>query len=156
MQTICSTCGTPYDRGATTRSKCPSCLPPDSRPGRPSRIERGYDAAWTRLSARARKLQPFCSDCGRLDDLTCDHTPEAWRRKSAGLPIRLEDVAVVCRPCNSERGAARGEKVSHFGGQGRPLLVDPYRTGNGTESEPESEPECDGLCEGHCPEHRNH
>lgn len=25
--------------------------------------------------------------------------------------IRLRDVAVVCRPCNAERGAARGERA---------------------------------------------
>ena len=152
MQTVCSTCGTPYERGASKRGRCPSCLPPDTRPGKVNRLASGYDAAWTRLSSRARRLQPFCSDCGRLDDLTADHTPEAWQRKAAGLPIRLRDVDVVCRSCNTARGAARGEKVSHFGGQGRPLLVDPYQP----ESDEQSSEQCDGKCEGHCPEHRNH
>ncbi|HLS32341.1 MAG TPA: hypothetical protein VK039_02020, partial [Brevibacterium sp.] len=50
----------------------------------------------------------MCEDCGRHDDLTTDHSPQAWERRAAGLPIRLRDVSVVCRRCNSERGAARG------------------------------------------------
>ena len=65
---------------------------------------RGYDAAWSRLSARARRLQPFCTDCSTTDDLTADHL--VWPARS------LADVAVVCRPCNSKRGATRGERAS--------------------------------------------
>ena len=45
-----------------------------------------------------------------MDDLTTDHSTEAWRRHELGLSIRLRDVAVVCRRCNAERGAARGER----------------------------------------------
>ena len=44
--------------------------------------------------------------------LTADHSVEAWKRKAAGKVIRLRDISVVCRRCNSERGAARGEKAS--------------------------------------------
>lgn len=69
--------------------------------------ERGYDGAWNRLSARARRLQPFCSDCGATEDLQCDHTPRAWARKAAGKAIRIKDVDVVCGPCNVRRGSAR-------------------------------------------------
>ena len=69
--------------------------------------QRGYDAAWRKLSERARRLQPFCSDCGTGEDLQCDHTPEAWARKAKGLPIRIKDIDVVCGPCNRARGAAR-------------------------------------------------
>lgn len=81
-----------------------------------SATQRGYDYAWTQLSKRARQLQPFCSDCGRTDDLTADHSPEAWDRKRRGLIIRLQDIAVVCRACNTRRGAARGEQA---GGKGQ-------------------------------------
>lgn len=70
--------------------------------------QRGYDSRWRRLSEKARKLQPFCSDCGSTTDLTADHSPEAWRRHAAGKPIRLRDIDVVCGPCNRTRGAARG------------------------------------------------
>lgn len=76
--------------------------------GRASTAARGYGGSWRALSKRARRLQPWCSDCGTRDDLTTDHTPQAWARVEAGLPIRLADVEVVCRPCNSRRGAARG------------------------------------------------
>lgn len=67
----------------------------------------GYDAAWDRLSRRARELQPWCSDCGTAESLTADHLPSAWARKAARLPLRLRDVDVVCGPCNSRRGSSR-------------------------------------------------
>ena len=72
-----------------------------------TRQERGYDSKWDRLSRKARKLQPFCSDCGTTNDLQADHSPEAWARKARGKPIRLQDIDVVCGPCNRTRGAAR-------------------------------------------------
>ena len=72
---------------------------------------RGYGTSWRKLSERARRMQPWCSDCGTDEDLTTDHSPEAWRRHDAGLPIRLSDVAVVCRSCNGKRGKARGGEV---------------------------------------------
>lgn len=77
-----------------------------------SATERGYDAAWKRLSRRARRMQPWCSDCGATSDLQTDHTPAAWERKAAGLAIRLCDVDVVCGSCNRARGAARGGAVT--------------------------------------------
>lgn len=79
-------------------------------PRTPTRA-RGYDHNWDKLSKRARQLQPFCSDCGTPYDLQGDHTPAAWRRKEQGLPIRLQDIDVVCGKHNRERGAARGENV---------------------------------------------
>jgi len=71
---------------------------------RGSATSRGYDSRWQRLSARARRLQPFCTDCSTTDDLTADHL--VWPART------LADVDVVCRPCNSRRGATRGEKAS--------------------------------------------
>lgn len=73
---------------------------------------RGYDWRWDKLSRIARRIQPFCSDCGATSDLQCDHTPAAWQRKEQGKRIRLEDVDVVCGRCNRKRGAARGDSVS--------------------------------------------
>ena len=100
----CVVCGRPSDQARCTEHR-------PTAGTRPSRAA-GYDSTWDRLSRRARKLQPFCTDCGTTQDLTCDHTPEAWARKERGLPIRLADVDVVCRSCNSKRGAARGERAS--------------------------------------------
>lgn len=90
----CIDCGTP-----SAMTRCPE--------------HRGYNSEWDRLSRRARKLQPWCSDCGATENLQCDHSPEAWARKAAGKPIRLRDVDVVCGPCNVERGQARPDTLQH-------------------------------------------
>lgn len=117
----CLDCGAP---SASTR--CTGC--------------RGYDSEWERLSRKARKLQPFCSDCGATENLQADHSPEAWARRAAGKPIRLKDVDVVCGPCNTDRGQARpnpqgpqqysrtegGEKPRANALVGRPSLVPSY------------------------------
>lgn len=115
LRSVCSECGTVYER-ETSGSRCPECKPTRERTARRIVSEsrrgtaksRGYDAAWNRLSKRARRLQPFCSDCGREDSLSTDHSPRAWARREAGLPVRLEDVDVVCLVCNADRGPARG------------------------------------------------
>lgn len=99
----CLICGEPSDR-----SRCPDHRPKDTRNHR----ARGYDSAWDQLSKRARRLQPFCTDCGATADLQADHTPEAWQRKVAGKAIRLQDIDVVCGPCNRRRGAARGPSAT--------------------------------------------
>lgn len=59
------------------------------------------------MSKRARRLQPWCSDCGTVEDLSADHSVEAWARRAEGKAIRLQDIEVVCRSCNSRRGRAR-------------------------------------------------
>lgn len=88
-------------------SRCEECSPRPAALRGSSPDQRGYDAAWRRLSRRARQLQPFCLDCGSEDDLTADHLPSAWERKAAGLPLRLVDVEVVCNGCNAARGSSR-------------------------------------------------
>ena len=129
LRSVCSECGSVYQR-ESSGSKCSECRPTRERTARRivsesrrgSAKERGYDAAWSRLSRRARRLQPFCSDCGREDQLTTDHSPRAWERRAAGLPVRLEDVDVVCAPCNAERGPARGPDALE-----RPTIADHRR-----------------------------
>lgn len=117
----CTVCGEPH-HGA---GRCPDCArAADARRPRASATARGYNARWERLSAKARRLQPFCTDCGTREDLTCDHSPEAWDRIARGLAVRLRDVDVVCRGCNARRGAARGP----LSPQGRHPLADPSRT----------------------------
>lgn len=82
---------------------------------KPKAKQAGYDAAWKKLSARARKAQPFCLWCGSDRDLQLDHTPAAWERKAQHLPIRLQDVRVLCGACNRAAGQARpgpGQRTS--------------------------------------------
>lgn len=115
-----------------TLRPCLVCGEPASRPRctehtidtKPAASARGYDGHWTALSKRARRLQPFCSDCGSTEDLQADHTPEAWRRKASGKAIRLRDIAVVCGPCNRARGAARGGQMTR-GGDPYPAATTP-------------------------------
>jgi 5-methylcytosine-specific restriction protein A len=83
----CLGCSTPV-RG---RSRCDRCQPPKA-----PTAARGYDGRWQALSRQARRRQPWCSDCGTVEDLTTDHL--RWRAET------LDDVDVVCRPCNSKRG----------------------------------------------------
>lgn len=98
----CIECGTP-----STESRCDDHTPQTWRHHNGSARERGYDRAWDKLSARARRLQPFCSDCHTTENLTTDHKPSAWKRKAEGKPLRLWDVDVVCAPCNLARGSSR-------------------------------------------------
>lgn len=104
MLSVCAECGEP-----SQGTYCDVHKPAPAPRVRPSRSV-GYDTAWDKLSKRARKLQPFCTDCGATEDLTGEHTPRAWDRKNRGLPIRLVDIEVLCRVCNSRRGAARSER----------------------------------------------
>ena len=98
----CIVCGEP-----SPESRCPEHPKASGTPPTTSSTSRGYDTTWRKLSERARRIQPWCSDCGTTDDLTTDHSPEAWARKDAGKAIRLRDVDVCCRGCNARRGRAR-------------------------------------------------
>ena len=96
----CLGCGVP-----ASSSYCDDCLPPtyDKAPAH----ERGYDHAWRKLSKRMRALSPFCELCNATDDLTLDHSTEAWEAHAAGREIKPHMVRVLCRSCNSRAGRAR-------------------------------------------------
>jgi 5-methylcytosine-specific restriction endonuclease McrA len=58
--------------------------------------QRGYGHAWRVQSQALIRAQPWCSVCGRRDDLTCDHiVPLARGGKGTRANMR-----VVCRSCN--------------------------------------------------------
>lgn len=105
-KTFCLSCGE-----LAEASYCDGCYQPKRREQRPDRTllphQRGYDSAWRRLSKKARKIQPFCSDCGRTTDLQADHSPEAWERHRQRRTITLDLIDVVCGDCNRARGDAR-------------------------------------------------
>ena len=113
LSSVCPECGTVFER-LVSSAYCDDCRPKDEswRLRGKTTTERGYGSRWQRLSKRARKLQPFCTDCGSPYDLTADHTEQAWRRVEQGKSLRLQDIDVVCRDCNSARGAARGDKIT--------------------------------------------
>jgi len=93
----CIECDTLSDR-----SLCPEHRPTYTKPERDP-----YDHQFRKLSELARKLQPFCLWCNTDQDLQADHTPKAWERKAAGLPIRLCDIRVLCGDCNRLAGQAK-------------------------------------------------
>lgn len=96
----CITCGQP-----TNGPRCPDHQPEAPRSKHTmSATQRGYDARWQRLSRRARRMQPWCSDCGTSSDLTADHL--RWPARTLG------DVEVVCRACNSRRGPLRSSAIA--------------------------------------------
>lgn len=98
MMKVCAECGEP-----TTSTYCDEHTPP-----RPSAHQRGYDTKHRKLSKQARKLAPFCEDCGTTKNLTLDHGPETWARREEGKTLRLRDYrGVICRACQNKRGAAR-------------------------------------------------
>lgn len=99
MNRPCMTCGTP-----SAAAHCPEHTPTRDRL---TAEARGYDTAWRTLSRRARRLQPFCTDCGSTERLSVDHSEQAWQRKAAGKVIRLQDVTVLCGGCNTRRGSSR-------------------------------------------------
>ncbi|MBN7452622.1 HNH endonuclease [Mycobacteroides abscessus] len=93
----CIKCGEP-----APGTYCSGCRPADTRI-RNRRGQAAYDPHWRKLSQRARKLQPWCLDCGAVDDLTADHIIP--KSVAPELVHVAANVAVRCRPCNSRRGA---------------------------------------------------
>lgn len=103
----CLGCGIPVEG-----SRCMDCAAEQDRAtprqprGRNARHD-GYTSRWEVVSKKARRIQPWCSDCGTERNLHADHLPSAWDRYHRGLPIQLVDVSVVCSACNTDRGSSR-------------------------------------------------
>lgn len=95
----------PQCRRLSDTSPCPSCKRrANRRRGTPA--SRGYGPDWQVLSRRARRLQPWCTFCGATDDLTVDHVVPLAQTGTQVRPT-LADVQVLCRSCNSTKGASR-------------------------------------------------
>lgn len=62
----------------------------------------GYDTAWRKLAKAAIAAQPWCSWCGATEDLQGDHIDPTKREG-----LTLDDVAVLCGPCNRRKGGRR-------------------------------------------------
>lgn len=91
----CVVCGEPGPR-----SRCPKHRTKDRRV-RKVKGNAAHDPAWRRLSARARRDQPWCQDCGSSSDLTADHIiPKSIAPELVHAP---ENFAVRCRSCNSRK-----------------------------------------------------
>lgn len=118
----CLTCGTPTASSWCNEHHANSRGRDHGR----SSTDRGYDSRWRRLSERARSLQPWCTDCGTTHDLTTDHL--RWPART------LADVQVLCRACNTRKGATRspgGPPPPRGPGDQRPQAPGPLHTPGG-------------------------
>ena len=67
---------------------------------------------WRKLSKQLREDQPWCSICGKTDDLSVDHVGGG---RGLGGPLR-----VVCRGCNSTLGNRARARGTGGGQRARP------------------------------------
>lgn len=119
----CLTCGSLSDSSKVRRGRCTGCYSEYVRNREASRVRAREDrldrrgaanTAWKKLSAKARELQPWCSNCKRTKEqldalglrLEGEHTPEAWAATIAKKPVTLSMIDVLCGPCNRDAGPA--------------------------------------------------
>lgn len=84
--------------------RCSSCARAKWREAnrrRGSAYRRGYTKDWKRMVELAVRAQPYCSYCGSTEDLTGDHITPV----SVGGLNTPSNIRVLCRACNSSRGA---------------------------------------------------
>lgn len=97
----CLDCGMPTNYGSRCAAHQRLFLAQRTR-RRGSATARGYGSEWQRVGSVAIAEHPACVRCGSTSDLTGDHI----------IPLRLggtstaENIQVLCRSCNSAKGAA--------------------------------------------------
>lgn len=92
----CIRCGTP-----ASGTHCTDCKPADTTV-RTGKGHAATDWTWRKISTTARRHQPWCEDCGAVDDLTADHILP--KHLVPALVHAIENLTVRCRSCNSRRG----------------------------------------------------
>ena len=101
MRSPCTACGEPHDGPG----RCPDCRreadTARDRTRDPSRSHQGT-ARWTKLSARLRRIAPFCETCGSTKLLEVDHILPVVEFPE--LVYIIENLRVLCRRCNRSRG----------------------------------------------------
>jgi 5-methylcytosine-specific restriction endonuclease McrA len=91
------------DCGTVVRDvRCLQCKRIKER-GRPSRLDKGYDYKWRKLSKQLRAIHPWCKQCGVTKDLTVDHIIPLVDLDPS-LRYEISNLQVLCRKCNSEKG----------------------------------------------------
>lgn len=97
MQRPCIGCGELIAKD----SRCGPCTPKRApKPGTKGRT--ATDWRWRKLSAKLRRLSPFCERCLATDDLTVDHVIPLGERPD--LAHDELNCRVLCRTCNAVRG----------------------------------------------------
>ena len=96
----------------TDKRRCPACARHYEAQRGPRRMTGRYDTAYRKLRAQALREHPWCVVCRAPDSpdnpLTADHiVPLAL----GGRNVR-DNVQVMCRACNSRKGA-RPQLLTH-------------------------------------------
>ncbi len=84
-----------------TGTYCTDCKPPDKS----SATARGYDWQWTKLSRRARRLQPFCSVCNGTTDLQADHSQKRGDGRTPDCPSACKTSTSSAEPTTASEAA---------------------------------------------------
>ena len=74
------------------------------RQRRGTRTRRGYTNAWARVAAQAIADHPWCARCGTTGTVENPLTGDHIIPKRRGGPSTVENVQVLCRRCNSQKG----------------------------------------------------
>jgi 5-methylcytosine-specific restriction endonuclease McrA len=64
-------------------------------------IRHQYTGSWPAIRRALLATHPWCRDCGATADLTVDHIVPVAR----GGGHERHNLQVLCRPCNSRKGA---------------------------------------------------
>ncbi|MFT9539150.1 HNH endonuclease [Mycobacteroides abscessus] len=94
MNRPCLGCGRLIAKG----SRCSVCTP---RRDRPKNHPHTNTTRWKKLSATARRQQPWCLDCGTTEYLCADHIIPVAERPD--LAYEELNITVRCRTCNGRR-----------------------------------------------------
>lgn len=93
----CLDCGEPGDR-----PRCAEHVRPVHAEPRDRSHVHWNGTRWKKLSAIARRLMPWCADCGRRTQLTTDHVIPVSARPD--LAYELDNLMTRCKPCNGRKG----------------------------------------------------
>lgn len=88
-------------RNGSRCTRCQAVADAQRDQQRGSASSRGYGARWRSLARAAMAAHPYCAGCGATSDLTVDHVVPIAR---GGTPTP-ENLQVLCRSCNSAKGA---------------------------------------------------
>jgi 5-methylcytosine-specific restriction endonuclease McrA len=93
----CARCGNVIPAG----THCNACQPTEQRKAKPRGHVHTNPAQWKTLSARVRRMQPWCLDCGAVTNLSADHLLPV--SDAPELAYAIENLTTRCLSCNGKR-----------------------------------------------------
>jgi 5-methylcytosine-specific restriction endonuclease McrA len=96
----CLECSAPCNPGKRQGGRCPTCYRQAQRLRNAIRTQ--YTGDWPAIRRALLAAHPWCEKCHATTDLTVDHV----RSVARGGTHARHNLQVLCRPCNSRKGAA--------------------------------------------------